>query len=204
MIDNTTCMSDWRIRGIEEQYQRAIWFINLSPQALDPKARFRLEIGAVYPARAVVELMLESAESQELHAYRDNESGKSRRTFENDLKSRVAHYALIEKIRIHDFHRCGILPPEMERQEMHFQGPIKLISDKGPAIVSIGQNGLQASLSGNSSVKDRRSLCIDGGMIYDESGGGFLHLRDILVAYLTSMREAISWFRNQKAGESNP
>jgi len=119
-------LPDRRIRGIKEQHDRAVWFLKLCAKARDATAMFRLGFAALYPSRAIVELMLDAAERQELPAYRNKDVKKGRKKFEEELSPRLKHYKLIERIRIHDFHRSGCVPPDPERVEMFFGGPTTL------------------------------------------------------------------------------
>ena len=89
-----------RLRGVHEQYYRAQWFVQNALVASDLATRFRLLITAIYPARAIVELMLEAAEQQELKPFLDPDSKKSRKSFEETLVPVLPYYHLIEKIRI--------------------------------------------------------------------------------------------------------
>ena len=90
-----------RLRGVHEQYYRAQWFVQNALVASDLATRFRLLITAIYPARAIVELMLEAAEQQELKPFLDPDSKKSQ--IPSDLV--VSKYSIIpscpsEKLRL--------------------------------------------------------------------------------------------------------
>src|SRR5690606_34439502 len=159
----------------------------------------RLQFAALYPARAIVELMLEAAEGQELPEYRNRDVKLARKQFEGKLSPRLTHYGLIERIRIHDFHRIGCVPPDPKRVEMFFGGPMKLTASKGAAVLSIPSTGPKVSLTGNSSVKDQRSLCNFDGAFFDPVSEQYLTLHQILVEYLTDVPEVIAWFEEQMA-----
>lgn len=192
-------LPDPRLRGINEQHHRAVWFVNLCAKAGDATALHRLQFAALYPARAIVELMLDAAEAQELRAYRNKDVKKGRKQFEEDLTPRLKHYGLIERIRIHDFHRSGCVPPDPKRVEMFFGGPMKLTASKGAAVLTIPPTGPKATLTGNSSVKDQRSLCNVDGAFFDPIGEQYVPLGQILVEYLQGVPELITWFEEQLA-----
>ncbi|MEX2214122.1 MAG: hypothetical protein WD768_08345 [Phycisphaeraceae bacterium] len=200
MDDDKWDLPDPRIRGINEQHHRAVWFINLCAKAGDATALFRLQFAALYPARAIVELMLDAAENQELPAYHNKDVKKARKQFEEVLSPRLTHYALIERIRIHDFHRSGCVPPDPKRVEMFFGGQMKLTASKGAAVLSIPSTGPKVTLTGNSSVKDQRSLCNVDGAFFDPVSDQYLPLHRVLVEYLKDVPDTIAWFEEQMAG----
>ena len=138
----------------------------------------------MYFARGIVELMLDAAKSQELPKYRGKDEQKCRKGFEQDLAPKLPHYFLIEKIRIHDFHRFGCVPPNPKGQEVFFGGTMKLTAKKGAATLSIPAAGPQVTLTGESSVKDQRSLCKADGSFYDDVSHKYLPLRQILVEHI--------------------
>jgi hypothetical protein len=139
--DEKLTPSNPRLQGIEEQYKRAERFVRLAKRCKKPAFQFRNLIAAVYPARAIIELMLEAAEEQELVSFKNKDAKKSRMEFEAELIPRLPYYSLIENIRIHDFHRFGCLPP-LENSNMTFLGgPIKLVAKKGSAAVLFTPRG---------------------------------------------------------------
>jgi len=97
-----------------------------------PASRFRNLIAAIYPARAIVELMLEALDKKELTSFQNKDAGKNRGEFENLIAPKLPQYYLIEKIRIHDFHRFGCLPPQPGERVLFYGGPIKLTRAKEP------------------------------------------------------------------------
>ncbi|HCK99056.1 MAG TPA: hypothetical protein DHW42_02980 [Candidatus Marinimicrobia bacterium] len=96
---------DVKIQGILEQYKRAIRFYCLAQRCKKQSTKFFNLIAAIYPSRAIVEIMLESALNQELKIFQNSDPKKSRKDFEEKLVQKLPYYYLIEKIRIHDFHR---------------------------------------------------------------------------------------------------
>jgi len=85
--------------GIREHFVRACLFFNTGMQTQNYANRFRILIASVYSCRAIVELMLEQADRAELTVGRDE--------LIKLLSDALPHYGLIERIRIHDFHRYG-------------------------------------------------------------------------------------------------
>src|SRR5262245_43513705 len=92
-----------RLRGVREHFERAQFLLGLARVQREGKASYRLMLAAVYSCRGMIELMLEAAEKQEAN-------GLSRDALEDRISPMVPYYALIERIRIHDFHRFGIAP----------------------------------------------------------------------------------------------
>ena len=122
----------FRGKGIVEQLKRCKWFLSLAVKSDDAEAKHRLLFAGLYAGRAAIEIMLEGALKQELPAFRDtDDSNKSRKDFENAVKGDIPHYALIEKIRIHDFHRFGCLPPVSNVEFQFMGGPMQLIARNG-------------------------------------------------------------------------
>ncbi len=199
-MDAVSPFPDPRLRGIYEQHHRARWFLSLALEAEDPDARFRFLIAAVYFARAIVELMLDAARAQELKDYCDKNEQKCRKEFEEQLAPRLPHYYLIEKIRLHDFHRFGCIPPSPTREEIFFGGPMKLTAGKGAALLTIPPSGPKVTLTGKSSKKDQRSLCNADGCFFDDVSGQYLPLQRILAEYLKVVPATINWLKQLKAG----
>jgi hypothetical protein len=188
-----------RLRGINEHYERVTWFAALADKADNNKERFRLLISSLYSARAIIELMFEAAERQEVPGYLDKDAKKCRKNFEPEIASRITHYSLVERIRIHDFHRYGVIPPNPDRQELFFGGPITLKANRGGAELSIPETGPQLTLSGSSSIKDQRSLCNANGEFFDDISEKYLPLGQIVGEFLESVPEALKWFQHELA-----
>lgn len=106
-----------RMQGIYEQDRRAKRLTQLAHRCKNTTVKFRNLIAAVYPARAIVGLMLEAAEKQELKSFQDKDVKKSRTEFEAKIIPILPYYHLLEKIRIHDFHRFGCLPPSKKHRK---------------------------------------------------------------------------------------
>lgn len=183
-----------RMQGIHEQYKRAKRFVQLAQRCNKTTYIFRNLIAAVYPARAIVELMLEAAEKQELKPFQNGDTNESRKKFEEKLAPKLPYYYLLEKIRIHDFHRFGCLPPPHKYQTMFVGGPIKLIAKNGIAALSLPPEGPKYIKTGKSSVKEQRPLYTKNGLFYDEEGGVYVQLDKILDDFLSAVPKVISDF----------
>ncbi len=176
-----------RIEGIHEQYRRAQRLLRLAKRCKKPKSRFTNLIAAVYPARAVVELMLEAAEKQDFEAFQNENVKRSREDLEQRLVQGLPHYYLIEKIRIHDFHRFGCLPPDPTRRVAFFGGPVTLQASKGAAALKIGDRGFQVTVRGQSAAKQPRPLYTDDSRFFEQESGRYLFLEEILTDFLDAV-----------------
>ena len=90
---------DPRIDGIKEQLLRAQRFINNAKRSKKLETKFRNFIAAIYPARAVAELIFECADKEIID--------QSREQLKELMELEVPYFLLVDKIRIHDFHRFG-------------------------------------------------------------------------------------------------
>lgn len=180
-----------RMEGIEEQFERAKFFLDESQTSQDRLGRFRRLVASIYFARAIVELMLEAAYKQEVP--------KSRDDLGQILVKILPHYMLIEKLRIHDFHRFGLL----ERQGVFIGGPIKLIASQGYASLRITPEGdPESNTTGNSQVRGQRPLTMKGDHVFDEDINGYIPIDSILTEYLSAVPEAIEEFQKLFTQES--
>ncbi len=166
-----------RTKGMWEQYARVRHFLKLARRCKKPETRFRHLIAAIYPARAITELILHSAVSQELTAFKNKNIQQSRKDCETKLAPRLPHYYLIEKIRIHDFHRFGCLPPSRETKSVFYGGPMKLTASKRVA-----------------AVKGQRSLCSSDGRFFDDETGKYTELDILLKKYLDGVSKVLANF----------
>jgi len=185
-----------RMRGIYEQYRRAQHFLKLASQCKKPKSKHNNLIAAVYPARAIVELILESAAKQELPKFKNKDIQKSRADFEQEVAPKIPYYYLLEKIRIHDFHRFGCLPPEPTYREIFLGGPIKLKAQKGVAAYHIQRTGPKEVATGKSVIKAQRPLINSDGNFYDEDTNEYVSLFQILNDFLGEVTKVINEFEN--------
>jgi len=193
-IDKQRTFSTPRVQGIDEQYKRAKRFVQLATHCKKPASQFRNLIAAVYPARAVVELMLEAAEKQELKLFQNKDTKKSRKEFEEKLIPKLPYYSLLEKIRIHDFHRFGCIPPLQQHKRIFVGGPIKLIANKGSVSLALTPKGPIFAKAGNSSIETQRPLYTENGLFFDEESGKYVPLDKILDDFLSAVRVVITDF----------
>jgi hypothetical protein len=185
-----------RLCGVQEHSARSKWFLQLAQDSHDAAAKYRFALAGIYSARAVIEIMLEAAERQELKAYQNADPKQSRKDLEASLVPDLPLYYLIENIRIHDFHRFGCVPPNPRLREVFFGGPVKLVARQGVAGVAVPTSGPRAFVSGQSQVKEQRPLCQDDGRFFDDTSGQYLHLHEILDRFLAGMSAVVSRFES--------
>ena len=183
-----------RVCGIREHLQRARFLVDLARQQQDARSSYRLMLAAVYSCRAIADLMLEAAEKQEINGLCDPNPKVNRRTLEDQISSEFPYYDLLERVRIHDFHRFGILPPNPEIRQVVVGGPIKLIAQKGLAAITVTAKGIQAITTGASRVKQQRPLINLDGAFYDEQSSEYVDLDRILEAFLGEAPNIIAEF----------
>jgi len=196
MTDKKLPIASPRMQGIYEQHRRARRFVQLARRCNDSIARFSNLIAAVYPSRAIVELMLEAAEKQELKSFQNKDAKRSRSDFEKVLAPMLPHYYLLEKIRIHDFHRFGCIPPNPECHRIFAGGPVKLKVSKGIAVLRLTPKGIKYTLTGNSGKEEQRSLFMLDGCFFEEESGKMLSLDEILDNFLGVVPSAIKYFES--------
>ena len=109
---------DPRVAGVREHYERVKFFRALAETCSDAAGKFRLLLAGVYSARGVVELIFEAADKGQLNITRED--------LKAHLCAQIRRYDLIERIRIHDFHRLGLVPPDPRFKVMMQRGPVKL------------------------------------------------------------------------------
>jgi hypothetical protein len=134
--------------------------------------RFRFLMAGVYSARAVVELMLEAADKEQVAA--------TRKDLEDSVRAKLPWYELIEKIRIHDFHRFGLVPTDPNTKTTFLGGPIKLQAQGGVVAYTIDAGRPEVHITGASSTKECRPLLSADGLFYDEGTGGNVALMTVL------------------------
>ncbi|MCF7635965.1 MAG: hypothetical protein LLF82_001459 [Dehalococcoides mccartyi] len=188
-----TTLSSPRLLGIHEQYYRAKRLLQLARRSKKPATQFTNLIAAVYPARSTVELMLEAAEKQELKSLKNKDVKESRKNLEKIIIQNIPFYFLLEKIRIHDFHRFGCLPPS-KNHRVFYGGPAKLIAQQGVAGISLTQNGLKITETGNSAIEGQRPLYQRQDKFFDEESGEFVSLQKVLNDYLEVIPKVIAEF----------
>jgi hypothetical protein len=185
-----------RLAGLREHYYRVRWILDSAANPPNEETKFRILVLAVYPARAIAEIMLDAAEQQELSGFKDPDRKKSRREFEQRYLAGLPHYLLIEKIRIHDFHRHGCVP---DTQAILLSGPIKLTACAGEAGISFpihGAGTMQVMTTGRSKVQEQRPLLQYGFKFWDDVSNTCLALDEILVPYLNAIGPVINQFKS--------
>lgn len=166
-----------RLRGVREHLERVQLLFDVARAHSDEKTRYRLMLAAIYSCRGMTELMLEAAEKQEA-------KGLSRGALEDQISPMVPYYNLIECIRIHDFHRFGITPPDSGRTQLMVGGPLKLMARKGSAAVFVADGQLLVRTTGGSQVRLQRPLLCRDGEFFDEQLAKYVKLEEILSAFV--------------------
>jgi hypothetical protein len=182
------------LAGIYEQFERANFFFKLGIETVDTVARHRFFLATIYCCRAITEIMLDAAKEQELPDFRDLDIQLGRKKFEAHIQPLVAHYSLIEKIRIHDFHRFGIPPADPELNQTMVGGPIKLKGQRGVAAVVIRDSGFEEIATGNSQIELQRPFIRQNDCYFDEVTSEFVTLETILRSFLSSVPVIIGTF----------
>jgi hypothetical protein len=175
--------TDPRLEGIIEQFERARVFLREAQQHTDLRERFRRLMAAVYFGRAAVEIMLEAADMEVVRV--------SRSDLEQRLVAALPGYMLLEKLRIHDFHRFGVLP----RDGMFMGGMVTFRVQDGHAAMALFPSGPERSTSGQSKIIERRALHMNGPEVFDEESSSYVTVDTVLLRYLEAMPKAIEMFR---------
>lgn len=181
-----------RLRGVYEHLERVRLLFSLAQKETDAANQFRLMVAAIYSCRAITELMLEAAEKQELKNFMDPDPKRNRDACETQVARKLPFYDLIERIRIHDFHRFGLVPPDPEYRELTFGGPVKVKS--GGFLITA--QGAEVSPTEGSQVKFQRALLSEDGRFFDEEQKRFVTLEEVLRAFLDKAPAAISEFES--------
>ncbi|MBI2337531.1 MAG: hypothetical protein HYU97_12300 [Deltaproteobacteria bacterium] len=194
-----TLIGNIRLAGINEHFERVQFFMNYAEKCEDPIDKFRYQIAAVYSCRAISELMLEAADKQEVCDPKSPKAKINRTDLERLIEAQIPYYFLIERIRIHDFHRFGLLPPHTKYKTTMILGPLKLKSQKGGVNVQLGDVGLETTTTGNSVAKFQRPLIIQDGKMFDEESKEYVALKDILDKFLFEIPKVIKQFSDMVA-----
>jgi hypothetical protein len=171
--------------GIVEHFYRVGELFNTAAAIREenPKGEFRLLMAAVYSCRAIVELMMEQADRGELTVDRDQLKAL--------LAKWIPYFNLVERIRIHDFHRYGLTPPTPGLKMMMGFGPTTLTARKGMAVLQQTPSGPRITCTGNSTVKERRALYSVNGTFYDEDTDTQAPLSKIIRDYFFAVPAAV-------------
>lgn len=187
-------MDSPRLRGVHEHLDRAQFLFDAAMNSEDAKASYRLMLAAIYSCRAVTELMLEAAEMQEVSSLNNRAVKLGRKELEAQLSPKLPFYALIERIRIHDFHRLGLVPPDPEKRELMFGGPIKLRAIGGGVALAIASEGPRIVVSGASQVQPQRPLLTQDGKFYDEESSAYVPLSVVIGEFLARAGNVVAEF----------
>ena len=174
--------------GIREHFIRAVLYSSLGKKMDDVADRFRLMMAAVYSCQAMTELMLDRADRKELTIDRTD--------LKNVLAQELPFFRLIERIRIHDFHRYWIIPPDLRVAMRVGLGPIKLTANQGSAILQQTSEGPLMTITGKSTIKGNRPLFSADGTFYDEDSGVSVEIDKIVADNLTAIPAAIAKFES--------
>lgn len=177
---------DPRVAGVREHYQRVKFFHALAERCPHPAHKFRLLLAGVYSARAVVELIFEAADKGQINATRDD--------LKAHLCKQIPWYDLIERVRIHDFHRFGLVPPDPRFRVMMQRGPVKLRARKGTAIYRVPTTGPEMLTTGNSKIQEQRPLLSRDGKFFDDATRQYVSLDQIVREFVSAAIDTIREF----------
>ena len=192
MSEDKWSFPDPRVAGMREHLARVTMFLELARKTPEPVEHFRFLIAGLYFARGIVELMFEAADKEQVSTNRDQ--------LKQQLPSKFPFYNLIERIRIHDFHRFGLIPPNRDMKVMFQGGPIKLRPRKGAAVYTITPEGPQTHVTGASSINEQRPLLGSDGKFFDEETKRYVSLIQILTDFVKAAPAAIEEFQKEMKG----
>jgi len=192
MNDDKWPFPDPLVLGVREHYERVQMFFDLAQKSTDMTKSFRLLVAGVYFARGIVELIFEAVDKGQLRFTREQ--------LQQKLASELTFYNLIERIRIHDFHRFGLIPPNKDMKVMFQGGPIKLRAQKGKARYSIPSTGPKRECTGGSSIEEQRPLLSNNGKFFDEETREYVTLERVLGNFLDSIPAVITEFEKDLEG----
>lgn len=180
---------DPRVAGVREHYQRVKFFYALAEKCPDPAGKFRLLLAGVYSARGVVELIFEAADKGQLNSTHEDTKA--------NLCAQIPWYDLIERIRIHDFHRFGLVPPDPRLKVMMQRGPVKLRARKGAAMYRIPASGPEKLTTGNSEIQEQRPLLTSDDKFFDDTTRQYVSLDQILRDFISAAVKTINEFESR-------
>lgn len=189
-----TPIGNIRLAGINEHFERVQFFMNHAERCEDPIDKFRFEMAAIYSCRAISELMLEAAVKQETCDPKSPDTKISRKDLEGLIVTQIPYYSLIERIRIHDFHRFGMLPPNPEYKTSLILGPLKLKAQNGGNKVQLTDAGLETTSTGNSKAEFQRPLNIKDDKVFDDDSKKYILFREILDKFVCEVPKVIQLF----------
>ena len=181
--------SDPRVAGMREHLTRVQMFLGLGRKSTHPDERFRFFIAGIYFARGIVELMFEAADKDQICDTRDD--------LKKALQKKLPKFSLIEKIRIHDFHRFGLIPPDPNVKLNMQRGPVKIRACEGAATCTIAHEGPQLQLTGKSKVEEQRPLLSDDGKFFDDDTREYVSIEDILDGFAAAASTVVDEFEKK-------
>lgn len=187
------------MQGIREHFERARFFVSLAQEQKQTEAAYRLRLAAVYSCRAIADLMLEAAEKQEVKALTDPDPKVNRKKLEEHISKKLPFYTLLEHIRIHDFHRFGITPPDPAARRVVLGGPVKLTAQKGMVAMRITPKGVEVVTTGGSKATLQRPLLNEDGAFFDDQLSKYVSLDEVLDTFLSKAPDAIAEFEKSVA-----
>ena len=189
MPDDKWPFPDARVAGLREHRERIGLFLDLAGKTADDIVSFRLMMAGIYSARAIIELIFEAVDKKQLPTTREE--------LKKALPSKLPWFNLIERIRIHDFHRFGLTPPS-PHMTMTFQGgPVNLHARKGAATYTIRAEGPKAITSGDSSVDEQRPLLWNDDGFFDDDTKQYVTLKQILSDFLKAVPAVMAQFEKE-------
>lgn len=124
----------------------------------------------------------------------------SRDQLKKTLPEKLRWYNLIERIRIHDFHRFGLIPPNPDMKVLFQGGSIKLHARKGKATYCIQSTGPKKKVTGDSCIDEQRPLINDDGRFYDDDTNKYVAMEQILKDFLYDVPAVIDEFKKGLKG----
>ena len=183
------------ILGIEEHISRINLLHKLSIENSNKIDSYRLLLLSIYSCRAIVELILEAAEKGEIRKEIFPNSDNIRASLEIWIKERIKYYDLIEKIRIHDFHRFGIIPFNQSINTFQMNGPVKMIAQNGSIQIQYPDGIPNYTISGKSKIKNQRPLLIQDGLFYDENESVYITIKKVVETFQEEVNSLLIEFR---------
>jgi hypothetical protein len=180
------------VLGVEEHLRRIELYQRLAASHNEADA-FRLRMAALNSCQAMISIMLEAATKDELTVAASTNDKWN--TFKEELRPWFPYFDLIEKLRIHDFHRFGLLPPREGVTKQFFGGPVKLIAQRGTAVVVLAPGAPKSSVTGNSTVRGQRALVTSGGTFFDEVSASHVSPETVIDAFREAAPAAIAKFK---------
>lgn len=186
MSNNIWPFPDPRVSGVKEHHNRIKIFVEIARKTEDQAVGFRLHIACIYFARGIIELIFEAADK--------NQISSTREELKKVLPMKLRWFNLIERIRIHDFHRFGIIPPNPAQKTMFLGGPVKVKAKKGSASYSIPSTGPRIETTGDSKVVEQRPLICGNGSFFDDDTRKSVTLEQIIEDFLVDVPNVIKEF----------